>query len=98
MSSRVSGSYSVEVWLYIMLFAMTAPAGLATTDFGVMSPVIRSRCARRVVFEGSPGGCSGTAPAAWRPVFGVTKLVASPATIPPAITRERIAIAIVNCS
>ena len=54
-SSRVSGSYRVEEWLYIMLFAMTAPAGLAATDFGVMSPVIRSRCARRVVFEGSPG-------------------------------------------
>src|SRR5699024_5104055 len=92
-SSRLSASYSVEVWPYIMLLAMTVPVGLATTDFGVISPVIRSRWTRRVVFEGSAGGGSGAEPAEGPLRSGPTALVARPAIMPPAITSERIAMA-----
>ncbi|GAA1487812.1 hypothetical protein GCM10009626_05580 [Brachybacterium sacelli] len=78
-----------------MLFAITVPSGPATTDFGVMSPVIRRLLSRRVVFDGSPGGIL----LSWTDRdSGAVVLVSSPLSIPPDMMTAVIAIAIVNCS
>src|SRR6478609_6122611 len=55
-SSSPSGRYAVSVWVYIMFWATTRPLGDATTDFGEMSPVIRSRRTRDVVSEAGRAG------------------------------------------
>ena len=81
-----------------MLFAMTVPEGLATTDFGEMSPVIRSWWTSRVVFEGSPGGSVGAdaAGAAGAAPSGRSIAAPSPVTAPPASTSDMIAMATAN--
>ena len=55
-SSSPSGRYAVRVWVYIMFWATTRPLGEATTDFGEMSPVIRSRRTIVVVSEAGRAG------------------------------------------